>query len=592
MYSKCNIHLKELEAYCQTDKQTLCVTCIIENDHKNHDLCSIDKAVINERQVIEDAYCKSKMLEKHIEDTIIMINDYKLELDSKAKLNTNAIEDFFSEINNFINERKVALKRRISDVLETANDSLDERLNQIVRHKKLIEILCDERNKLSEVNEFEVLDRAKQNSRLVKEILVDIPKVSIDNFVFYDIKKGEEINNIKTFLTKMIKEKEIDKEKSYQTLNTNFDGAKSESTFNMSKKQKDSDKRIFELNKALTNLKKDDKIKSLKIMRNKNLEINFNINTNINTFQKYSPRGSEDKFKYNRPQIPRDSAISKRGSKIEKPKVTKSNRSSIDKSYLTNSAKKTRNEDSFKTDNTISLSNTLMIDSEKYIKKENKEFIIDEIPPQFEVTPLKRMNDSVNIFTDFDDFTSEKPLIDLKSATSTFKSFQQDLGSLYHEYNSNIMILGGKADTVTRKYCLESNSWTTCKTNVSRSDFVALMYKDKRILIMGGKTASNFGTETITDLIELFNLDDYAINRLEIKLKYPRSNFGAVFVNNTIYVCGGYNGKDVLNNVECFDRRTKKWIDLPKMSSKRKELCLVVGPNSHIFAIGGSDEKE
>ena len=39
----CKIHSKDIEAFCENDKTMLCVSCIIENGHKNHDLSSIEK---------------------------------------------------------------------------------------------------------------------------------------------------------------------------------------------------------------------------------------------------------------------------------------------------------------------------------------------------------------------------------------------------------------------------------------------------------------------------------------------------------------------------------------------------------------------
>ena len=39
----CQIHSKDIEAFCENDKTMLCVSCIIENGHKNHDLCSLEK---------------------------------------------------------------------------------------------------------------------------------------------------------------------------------------------------------------------------------------------------------------------------------------------------------------------------------------------------------------------------------------------------------------------------------------------------------------------------------------------------------------------------------------------------------------------
>ena len=43
--SLCDLHSKEIEAFCDNDKTMLCVSCIIENNHKNHNLSSIDKVI-------------------------------------------------------------------------------------------------------------------------------------------------------------------------------------------------------------------------------------------------------------------------------------------------------------------------------------------------------------------------------------------------------------------------------------------------------------------------------------------------------------------------------------------------------------------
>jgi hypothetical protein len=182
--------------------------------------------------------------------------------------------------------------------------------------------------------------------------------------------------------------------------------------------------------------------------------------------------------------------------------------------------------------------------------------------------------------------------IDLKA--SIFNSVvTNDLASLYQPYNCSIYVFGGKCENTTRKYVLETSSWTTQKKlNINRCDFTALMYKDKRILIMGGKYTSQLGVENITDSIALINSQEENINELDFRLKYPRSNFGAVYVNYTIYVCGGFNGKEVLNNFEYFDKKNKKWIDMPKMPTRRREFSLIYGPDNSIYAIGGYDEKE
>jgi hypothetical protein len=176
--------------------------------------------------------------------------------------------------------------------------------------------------------------------------------------------------------------------------------------------------------------------------------------------------------------------------------------------------------------------------------------------------------------------------------SNTSRLFNNDLDSLYLSVSCYILLLGGKSETPSKKYCIESDTWNNYELSVDRSDFVAVNYKDKKILILGGRVTGNSGGEVITDSIDLLNTKDKTIKRLEIKMKFPRINFGVVYVNNKLYVAGGSNGKDVLNNFEYFEKRSRIWCDLPKMQNKRREFGMIIGPDNCIYVIGGSDEKE
>lgn len=171
--------------------------------------------------------------------------------------------------------------------------------------------------------------------------------------------------------------------------------------------------------------------------------------------------------------------------------------------------------------------------------------------------------------------------------------FRHDFASLYNPYTSHILSLGGKADVISRKYSIETNSWTAIREmKVERSDFIALMYKEKRILIMGGKSLNYNGIESVSDTIDLLSTDEQSIVRLDFKLKIPRSNFGAVYHEYKLFVAGGYNGRDALSNFEYFDKKSKKWIDLPKMFNKKKEFAMILGLANNVYCLGGSDERE
>jgi len=171
--------------------------------------------------------------------------------------------------------------------------------------------------------------------------------------------------------------------------------------------------------------------------------------------------------------------------------------------------------------------------------------------------------------------------------------FRHDFASLYNPYTSHILSLGGKSDVISRKYSIETNSWTAIREmKVERSDFIALMYKEKRILIMGGKSLNYNGIESVSDTIDLLSTDEQSIVRLDFKLKISRSNFGAVYHEYKLFVAGGYNGRDALSSFEYFDKKTKKWVDLPKMFNKKKEFSMILGPDNNIYCLGGSDERE
>ena len=44
-FSMCNKHNKKIEAFCENCKRILCIDCILNENHKNHEILAVDKAV-------------------------------------------------------------------------------------------------------------------------------------------------------------------------------------------------------------------------------------------------------------------------------------------------------------------------------------------------------------------------------------------------------------------------------------------------------------------------------------------------------------------------------------------------------------------
>ena len=51
--SLCDSHNKKLEAFCEVDKKLLCIDCILNENHKNHEILSLEKACQKEKYVFE-----------------------------------------------------------------------------------------------------------------------------------------------------------------------------------------------------------------------------------------------------------------------------------------------------------------------------------------------------------------------------------------------------------------------------------------------------------------------------------------------------------------------------------------------------------
>ncbi len=73
---------------------------------------------------------------------------------------------------------------------------------------------------------------------------------------------------------------------------------------------------------------------------------------------------------------------------------------------------------------------------------------------------------------------------------------------------------------------------------------------------------------------------------LAARLNTPASFFGAVVVNNSLYVVGGYDGQRALAEAAALDLTTGEWQRLPSMSTPRSGLTAIYDGMA-IFALGG-----
>ena len=64
----CGTHNKKIEAYCSTDKEVLCIDCILSDTHKTHEISSVTKATEFEKEQLTLKYRACADLEQALSD--------------------------------------------------------------------------------------------------------------------------------------------------------------------------------------------------------------------------------------------------------------------------------------------------------------------------------------------------------------------------------------------------------------------------------------------------------------------------------------------------------------------------------------------
>jgi hypothetical protein len=201
----CSVHSKDLEAFCENDKVVLCVSCIIENDHKNHDLSSIDKAAQKEKTVIQSTINNLGSIRRQVADGLNDVCNIFSLITVKANKNIKAVDEFFQQIIYTLNERKELLRNRIATQLEMETEAIKKLEDYINKQLLKIDEFIDANSKIDDKTDLEILSSAKVNNQSLGLILSDFPKHKKEEEIkFYELNKTEEITYLKVILNKFL----------------------------------------------------------------------------------------------------------------------------------------------------------------------------------------------------------------------------------------------------------------------------------------------------------------------------------------------------------------------------------------------------
>ncbi|CAI4228539.1 unnamed protein product [Auanema sp. JU1783] len=133
-------------------------------------------------------------------------------------------------------------------------------------------------------------------------------------------------------------------------------------------------------------------------------------------------------------------------------------------------------------------------------------------------------------------------------------------------------------------YDVQKDIWRkTCPMNRKRSDF-ALVKVGGYMYAIGGFDGNNIHND-----VEFFDQEKEQWYSAGFRMKSGRTGVNAVSVtDNTIVICGGYNGKSRLRSAELYDRRDSKSYTLSSMLTTRSNYGMVCFEDK-IYVAGGFD---
>ena len=112
--------------------------------------------------------------------------------------------------------------------------------------------------------------------------------------------------------------------------------------------------------------------------------------------------------------------------------------------------------------------------------------------------------------------------------------------------------------------------------NESREDGTMVALEDGRILAAGG----------YHETVELYDPVKNEWNYIKPMRQKRSFGHGSAVSDGKIYVAGGKTRR-LLSSMECYDPKTKRWTNLPRMINRRRGFQLVAA-EGQLYALGGN----
>eukprot|EP00347_Sterkiella_histriomuscorum_P000730 403374725 len=122
----CLDHQKPIEAFCWTDKVSLCIDCLLisQNIHKQHDVLNLEKSLIKKDIKLNQTQDKIQQIKLKIQQSQTQLNQFKSNLEMQESLQINKLTKFYQEIREQIDKRQKQQFLKITECIETKREQI------------------------------------------------------------------------------------------------------------------------------------------------------------------------------------------------------------------------------------------------------------------------------------------------------------------------------------------------------------------------------------------------------------------------------------------------------------------------------------
>jgi len=191
----CDKHNKQMEAYCASDLELLCVSCILEDGHKRHDITSIAKAALKQRETMRNGKLAALLIDQALRKKENDLQAFETTIRQDHGATLQSLSDLFTTLQDVIRTRQRELEDRINSILTLELDKIQQSREGNNLQIAGIKRLCEEVEDMESDTDISVLQKVKARDGLLKACSGKVTTV-LGSKPFSGFSKEAELNTL------------------------------------------------------------------------------------------------------------------------------------------------------------------------------------------------------------------------------------------------------------------------------------------------------------------------------------------------------------------------------------------------------------